>query len=150
MNAAFKRQVGTRTGAKDQKVTESGGRARRPSWNAYDPACPTRRVLDRIADKWTVLVVGTLAPGTRRFGVLRKEVGGISQKVLTEVLRGLERDGTVTRTVYASVPPKVEYSLTPLGRGLAGLLDSVRVWAETNIESVLHAQRAYDKGRGEQ
>jgi DNA-binding HxlR family transcriptional regulator len=147
MNASSNRQVGTKTDGKDQKVTKKTHGPGRPAWNVYDPACPTRRVLDRIADKWTVLVVGTLARGTRRFGVLRKEVGGISQKVLTEILRGLERDGTVTRKVYASVPPKVEYSLTPLGRGLAGLLDSVREWAETNIESVLDAQQAYDAGR---
>jgi DNA-binding HxlR family transcriptional regulator len=98
--------------------------------------------LERIADKWTILVVGSLSGGTLRFGQLRREVGGISQKVLTEKLRGLERDGCMTRKIYASVPPKVEYSLTPLGRSLAGLLDSVRAWAETHIEAVLSAQSA--------
>jgi len=113
-------------------------------WNVYDPDCPTRRVLDRIADKWTVLVVGVLAEGTLRFGQLRREVTGISQKVLTETLRDLERDGIVSRKVYASVPPRVEYSLTPLGRSLTGLLDSVRSWAETHIEAVLESQKAYD------
>lgn len=118
--------------------------APRRQWNVYDPDCPTRRVLDRIADKWTVLVVGALAGGTLRFGQVRREVRGISQKVLTETLRGLERDGIVNRKVYASVPPKVEYSLTPLGRSLGGLVESVREWAETNIEAVLDSQKAHD------
>lgn len=112
--------------------------------NVYDDRCPTRMTLDRIADKWTVLIVGRLAGGTRRFGQLRREVAGISPKVLTQKLRNLERDGIITRRIYASVPPKVEYSLTPLGRTLIGLLDAIRVWAETHIGAVLDAQRAYD------
>ena len=110
----------------------------------YNPDCPTRRVLDRVADKWTVLIVGALEKGTLRFGHLRREVGGISPKVLTETLRALERDGALTRTVYASVPPRVEYSLTKLGRSLAALLRSVRLWAEANIETVLASQKAHD------
>ncbi len=114
-------------------------------WNVYDPDCPTRRVLDRIADRWTVLIVGSLQKGTLRFGELRREVAGISQKVLTQTLRGLERDGIVNRRIYASVPPRVEYSLTPLGRSLAGLLGSVRDWAETNIEAVLSSQKTHDR-----
>ncbi|HET6449923.1 MAG TPA: helix-turn-helix domain-containing protein [Spirochaetia bacterium] len=119
----------------------------RRSWNVFDPDCPTRRVLDRIADKWTVLVVGALQDGTLRFGEVRRTVQGISQKMLTETLRGLERDGIVKRKIYASVPPKVEYSLTPLGKSLTGLLESVRNWAETHIESVLESQKAHDSAR---
>lgn len=118
--------------------------------NVYDQTCPTRLVLDRIADKWTVLVVGSLALGKRRFGELRREVGGISQKVLTETLRGLERDGIVSRRVYASVPPKVEYALTDLGRSLTGLVGAIREWAEGNIDAVLSAQAAHDRARTEQ
>ncbi len=114
-------------------------------WNVYDPDCPTRRVLDRIADRWTVLIVGSLQEGTLRFGELRREVAGISQKVLTQTLRGLERDGIVSRRIYASGPPRVEYSLTPLGRSLTGLLESVRDWAESNIEAVLSAQKMHDR-----
>ncbi len=129
------------------KGTKAPRRETAGPWNAYDPACPTRRLLDRIADKWTVLVVGSLAGGTLRFGQLRKAAEGISQKALTEVLRDLERDGVVTRKVYASVPPKVEYALTPLGWSLTGLLDSVRAWAETNMDTVLRAQAAYEKAR---
>ena len=113
-------------------------------WNVYDDRCPTRLALDRIADKWTVLIVGRLAIGTRRFGELRREIAGVSPKVLTQKLRELERDGLVARRIYASVPPKVEYSLTPLGRTLVGLLDAIRVWAETHIETVLEAQRMFD------
>jgi len=116
-------------------------------WSVYDPDCPTRRVLDRIADKWTVLIVGALEKGTLRFGELRRQVRGISQKVLTETLRGLERDGIVNRRVYAAVPPKVEYSLTSLGRSLAGMLESVRSWAETHIKAVLKSQKAHDTAR---
>jgi DNA-binding HxlR family transcriptional regulator len=114
-------------------------------WNVYDQNCPTRLALDRIADKWTVLIVGRLALGTRRFGELRRDIDGISPKVLTQKLRELERDGIITRKIYASVPPKVEYRLTPLGRTLIGLLDSIRVWAESNIEALLEAQAKFDQ-----
>ena len=118
-------------------------------WNVYDQNCPTRLVLDRIADKWTVLIVGKLSGGVRRFGELRHAIDGISPKVLTQKLRELERDGLVTRTVYASVPPKVEYALTPLGQTLIDLLDGIRAWAEGNIEGILAAQAAYDERAGE-
>src|SRR3954447_24846002 len=110
-------------------------------WNVYDDRCPTRLVLGRLADKWTVLVVGQLAHGTCRFGELRREIMGISPKVLTQTLRALERDGILTRRVYASVPPKVEYALTPLGRTLIDLVESISGWAETHIEAVLKAQQ---------
>ena len=113
-------------------------------WNVYDQQCPTRKILDRIADKWTMLIVGRLATQKRRFGDLRREIDGISPKMLTQKLRELERDGIVTRRVYASVPPKVEYNLTPLGQTLIELLDSIRVWSEMNIEAVLEAQHAFD------
>lgn len=116
----------------------------RACWNAYEAGCPTRLVLDRIADKWTVLIVGRLAPGARRFGELRRAIAGISPKVLTQKLRELERDGVLTRRIYPSVPPKVEYRLTPLGQTLIGLLDAIRDWSETHIEAVVAAQRAYD------
>ncbi|NMB86748.1 MAG: helix-turn-helix transcriptional regulator [Chloroflexi bacterium] len=119
-------------------------------WNVYQQDCPTRLALDRIADKWTVLIVGRLSGGTRRFGELRREVSGISPKVLTQKLRELERDGILTRKVYASVPPRVEYTLTPLGKTLIGLLDAVRVWAESHIETMLEAQSTYDRQAAEE
>src|ERR1700691_1865281 len=82
--------------------------------------CPTRQVIGRIGDKWTLLVLYALGEGTLRFSQLRSEVEGISQKMLTQTLRALERDGIVHRHVYATIPPKVEYSLTPLGESSAG------------------------------
>lgn len=116
-----------------------------PPWNVFDSHCPTRQVLDLIADKWTVLVIRRLSDGTLRFAQLRRSVDGISQKVLTNILRGLERDGIVTRRIYASVPPKVEYSLTHLGRSLCGLVEGICGWAEANIERVQTAREAYDR-----
>lgn len=113
-------------------------------WDVYDEHCPTRMVLDRIADKWTVLIIGALENETKRFGELRREIGGVSQKMLTQTLRGLERDGLVARVVYASVPPKVEYSLTKLGRTLVRILEAVRHWSEKSIEDVLKARDDYD------
>jgi DNA-binding HxlR family transcriptional regulator len=114
-------------------------------YDIFNDRCPTRMVLERLADKWTVLIVGQLAHGTRRFGELRREIRGISPKVLTQTLRTLERDGLVVRRVYASVPPKVEYTLTPLGRTLIVLVENIRNWAETHIESVLAAQQSFDQ-----
>ena len=113
-------------------------------WNVYNKNCPTRIVLDRIADKWTVLIVGALESKTKRFGELRREIGGVSQKMLTQTLRGLEMDGIVIRKIYASVPPKVEYSLTELGRTLISVLEAIRDWSENNIEDVLRARNDYD------
>lgn len=112
---------------------------------AFNAACPTRLILNRIADKWTVLVMILLESETKRFSHLQREIGGISQKMLTQTLRGLERDGLVTRTVYASVPPKVEYALTPLGHTLKDLLYAIKTWSETHINEVLDAQNSYDK-----
>lgn len=113
-------------------------------WDIYNERCPTRIVLDRIADKWTVLIVGSLQDKTKRFGELRREIGGVSQKMLTQTLRGLERDGIVARKVYASVPPKVEYSLTGLGQTLVPILEAIGQWSEGNIEDVLKARIDYD------
>jgi DNA-binding HxlR family transcriptional regulator len=114
------------------------------SYCAFSAKCPTRLVLNRIADKWTVLVVILLQTETKRFSQLQREIGGISQKMLTQTLRGLERDGLVNRTVYASVPPKVEYALTPLGHTLKDLLYAVKTWSETHINAVQSAQKSYD------
>jgi len=115
------------------------------AWDVFNDRCPTRQVLDCIADKWTVMIVARLARDTMRFGVLKRDIGGISQKMLAQTLRGLERDGLVARKVYAEVPPRVEYSLTPLGETLVPVLAQIKQWAEGNIESVLAAQQAYDR-----
>jgi DNA-binding HxlR family transcriptional regulator len=114
------------------------------SFNAFVATCPTRRVLDIIADKWTVLIIGALSNGTRRFQQLRREVEGVTQKMLTQTLRRLERDGLVSRRIYATVPPRVEYSLTPLGHTITGPLWAVREWAETHVEEIEAARAAWD------
>jgi DNA-binding HxlR family transcriptional regulator len=104
----------------------------------------SRRALELIADKWAVLVLYALSQGTMRHNRLHKEIEGISQKMLTKTLRRLERDGLVVRKVYPVVPPKVEYSLTPLGQSLIGILAGLCQWAEEHIEEVEAARRDYD------
>ena len=119
------------------------------AWNAYAASCPTRLVLDRIADKWTVLAIGLLVEQPLRFNQLRRAVEGVSQKMLAQTLRKLERDGLVRRMVFATVPVTVEYSITPLGETLAAAVDPLRDWAERNLKEVLSAQRRYDVERKE-
>jgi DNA-binding HxlR family transcriptional regulator len=106
-------------------------------YNVYEAACPTRQALDRIADKWTALIVGRLERGPQRFGELLRAIDGISQKMLTQTLRSLEADGLVSRKAFPTVPVTVEYALTPTGKTLAAPLAAVRTWAETHIEHVL-------------
>lgn len=117
----------------------------RPAWNPYLATCPTRQVLDCVADKWAVLIVGLLRGGPQRFGELRRGIEGVSQKMLTQTLRSLERDGIVHRAELTSAPPKVvSYSLTPMGRSLATTLDALRLWAEQHIEDVLRHREVFD------
>ena len=94
------------------------------------PACPVETTLMLIGDKWKVLILRDLMPGTRRFGELKKSIGSVSQKVLTAQLRDMEAKGLVSRKVYAEVPPRVEYSLTDLGKSLKHILDAMWVWGE--------------------
>ena len=94
------------------------------------PACPVETTLTLIGDKWKVLILRDLMPGTKRFGELKKSDGNVSQKVLTAQLRAMEESGLVNRKVYAEVPPRVEYSLTELGKSLKPILDSMRAWGE--------------------
>ena len=94
------------------------------------PACPVETTLTLIGDKWKVLILRDLMPGTKRFGELKKSVGNVSQKVLTAQLRAMEESGLVNRKVYAEVPPRVEYSLTELGKSLKPILDSMWAWGE--------------------
>lgn len=94
------------------------------------PACPVETTLTLIGDKWKVLILRDLLPGKKRFGELKKSIGSVSQKVLTAQLRDMERSGLVNRTVYAEVPPRVEYSLTELGQSLKPILDALSAWGE--------------------
>jgi DNA-binding HxlR family transcriptional regulator len=110
----------------------------------FDPDCPTRVVLDRIGDKWTALVVLLLQDGPLRFTALRDGIGRVAPKVLTQTLRRLERDGLVTREVFAEVPPRVVYGLTPVGRSLISPISAVRDWAEEHLPAISAAQEKYD------
>ncbi len=94
------------------------------------PACPVETTLALIGDKWKPLILRDLLTGTKRFGELQRSVGRVSQKVLTSQLRAMEADGLVHREVYAEVPPRVEYSLTPLGRSLEPVIDALKMWGE--------------------
>ncbi|MER5260590.1 helix-turn-helix domain-containing protein [Actinosynnema sp. NPDC002837] len=118
--------------------------------DAYLRTCASRAVLDLLTNKWVCLVIGGLRPGTLRFGELRRRLDGITQKMLTQTLRDLERAGLVHRAVYPSVPPRVEYSLTPLGDNVGGLMDAIRVWSETHIDDIRAAQEEYDRKAGEE
>ena len=115
--------------------------------NVYSEICPTRLILDRIADKWTTLIIGILshAAGPVRFSDLRRQVGGISQKMLTQTLRDLERDGLVVRTVFPVIPPRVEYSLTALGHTLETPLNALSAWAQQHMTAIHEAHAAYDR-----
>jgi DNA-binding HxlR family transcriptional regulator len=127
----------TRVTTKKSKQASSG--------SVYDRSCPARLIIDHLADKWAVLIVGRLAAGTLRFAELRRAIDGISQKMLTSTLRDLERDGLVTRKLYASVPPKVEYTLTPLGGSLVNKVEELCRWAEANVDQVLKARKEFDE-----
>ena len=112
--------------------------------SVYAKNCASRQILDRIGDTWSVLVVTMLADGPQRYTALAKRIEGVSPKMRTQTLRGLERDGLITRTVHAEVPPRVDYALTPLGRSLLGLVSALETWAETHIDDVQAARTAYD------
>ncbi|MFZ2872360.1 winged helix-turn-helix transcriptional regulator [Zavarzinia sp.] len=113
--------------------------------DAFSAQCPTRQILDRIADKWTVLLLGLLASRTMRFNELRRGIDGLSQKVLSQTLKSLERDGLVTRAAYPTVPVTVEYAITDLGRTLAATLEPLRLWAEGHMEAVEKARIDFDQ-----
>ena len=117
--------------------------------NAYSADCPTRQILDRVGDKWAVLILLLLRQQPVRFNALRRTIEGISQKMLSQVLKSLERDGLIRRRAIATVPVTVEYSITPLGQTLAAAVDPLRDWAERNLKEVLVAQRRYDAQRKE-
>jgi DNA-binding HxlR family transcriptional regulator len=115
-----------------------------PCADEYEQDCGIREVLDRIGDKWSVLVVVELATGVRRFRQLQRAVPGISQRMLTLTVRRLERDGLVVRTVFATVPPQVEYELTDTGRSLHVQVRALAEWAATHRQAVSESRRRWD------
>lgn len=113
-------------------------------FDVFMALCPTRNVMETVGDKWASLVVNALADGVMRHGQLRTRIAGVSQKMLTQTLRELERDGIVTRTVTASVPVRVDYALSPLGETLVPVLRALKDWSEKHIETILEARERYD------
>ena len=130
---------------------------REPLAAAYDPAgngepgpagepgsCRARAVLQRVGDKWSVLAIDLLGQGTMRFGELHRAIDGITARMLTVTLRGLERDGIVTRTIHPVIPPRVEYALTPMGRTLLDTIGQLVTWTDSHLPEIEAARAAYD------
>jgi DNA-binding HxlR family transcriptional regulator len=115
-----------------------------PAQERPNHACHARDVLDRVGDKWSVYVIALLGDGTRRFTDLLRSIEGISQRMLTVTLRGLERDGIVTRKVYPVVPPRVDYALTPMGQTLLATIRQLIEWADRHTEDIDTARARYD------
>ncbi|KUL41812.1 MULTISPECIES: winged helix-turn-helix transcriptional regulator [Actinoplanes] len=111
---------------------------------AFLRVCKPRVVLEMFTSKWTALVMGALLDGPRRFSELRRALDGITQKMLSQTLRTLERDGLVTRTVFPTVPPRVDYELTALGRSATGILEAIGAWAGEHADAVIAARTTYD------
>jgi DNA-binding HxlR family transcriptional regulator len=133
------------------KVHDGGMRAPFPPYdpasrpNPYSRRCPSNAVLDMVADKWTALIVSRLHDGRKRHGELLGSIDGLSQRMLTQTLRALERNGLLTRTVFPVVPPHVEYELTPLGQSLyQGALNPLTRWAMNNMGEVVQARREFE------
>ncbi|HEY0936682.1 MAG TPA: helix-turn-helix domain-containing protein [Trebonia sp.] len=112
-------------------------------------ACRVRSVLGRIGDKWAIYVIDRLGDGPRRFSELLRGIDGITARMLTVTLRGLERDGLLTRTVQAAVPPRVDYALTPLGETLGAAIGQLVTWADIHLPEIEAAQAGYDRRSGE-
>ena len=110
-----------------------------------DQSNASRKTLDLIANKWAILVLFALRNGERRFAQLHKDIGGITEKMLIQTLRNLERDGLIQRKVFAVVPPKVEYRISPLGHSLAPVLDAIVAWSYGNLTKVHAARKAFEK-----
>ena len=119
-------------------------RAAKIAYDAFLAACPSRQLLDALSDKWVTLVVVALTGGSKRHGELARTIAGVSQKMLTQTLRSLERDGLISRRVTPSVPVRVDYALTSLGDALARLVGELKHWAEAHMNRVIAARASYD------
>jgi DNA-binding HxlR family transcriptional regulator len=126
------------------RIKEEAENAAPLAANIYAEACPSRALLELIADKWTLLVLPALRAGPVRNGDLLRRIGGVSQKMLTQTLRNLERNGLVKRIDHMEVPPRVEYELTDLGRSLSGTLRKLGMWVESHIADVHASRRAFE------
>ena len=117
----------------------------RAAYSAYVAECPSRQVLDALSDKWVTLVLTALAGEPRRYSELSRTIAGVSQKMLTQTLRTLERDGLITRTITPSVPVRVDYELTSLGRTLLPVVRAIKDWSESHIAEIHAARTGYDQ-----
>ena len=129
-------------------ATTTGAQRREQAKRDYDAflaGCPTRELLSTLTDKWAALVIAGLAGGPQRHGELARRIAGVSQKMLTQTLRTLERDGLLSRTVTASVPVRVDYELTPLGRELLPVMVAIKTWAESHMDRVFEARARFDE-----
>src|SRR3954453_7028245 len=122
--------------------------AERIEYNAFIAECPTRHLVDTLGDKWVTLVLCALANGPKRYTEIARQIAGVSQKMLTQTLRTLERDGMLRRHVTPSVPVRVDYSLTPLGESLMVVVAQIKAWAEANMDAVHDARERYVKSAG--
>ena len=122
----------------DAGAASEAGTAREPT------TCRAREVLQRVGDKWSVLTIDLLGQGTMRFGELHRAIDGITARMLTVTLRGLERDGIVTRTIHPVIPPRVEYALTPMGRTLLDTIGQLVTWTDSHLPEIEAARAAYD------
>ena len=140
--------TGTSSSPGSPEVTVGDAADDADCWQAFQwdtrEGCEVRQILDRIADKWSLLVISLLAERTLRFTELRREIDGISQRMLTVTLRQLERDGLVCRTVFAEVPPRVEYCLSPLGHTLLGTIQALVGWTEEHQAEIAQARAEFD------
>ncbi|CAN5405605.1 helix-turn-helix domain-containing protein [soil metagenome] len=130
-------------------MTAAQSRAQaKQEYDAYLAACPSRRLLDRLSDKWITLVLSALGEQDMRYSELSRRIAGVSQKMLTQTLRQLERDGLVTRTVTPSVPVQVDYAITGLGRSLLTVVHGIKEWAEEHMDEVERRRAAFDEAHG--
>jgi DNA-binding HxlR family transcriptional regulator len=126
-------------------TAEQRRRQAKLAYNSYVAECPSRQVLDAISDKWVTLVLSALDEGPMRYSDLARRIAGVSQKMLTQTLRMLERDGLLTRTITPSVPVRVDYELTPLGETILPVVGAIKQWSEAHIEQIHEARAGYDE-----
>ena len=120
----------------------------REEYNAYIATCPSRQVLDALSDKWVTLVLTALSEGPQRYSEISRTIAGVSQKMLTQTLRTLEREGLATRTITPSVPVRVDYELTALGDTILPVVAAIKNWSEDHIAEIQAARVAYDRSSG--
>ena len=132
------------TGGETERPERPGSFSIESAQPSRPSSCPARTVLGRIGDKWAIYVVDRLGDGPRRFSELHRGIEGITGRMLTVTLRGLERDGIVTRTIHPVIPPRVDYALTPMGRTLLATIGQLVTWADSHLDEIDAARAAYD------